>query len=275
MKKRSLKDKLVEFGLTGDCKRIGIDALNLAKLNKAEVSLAACLKEKGLRDPTIDCILKEYEKKMTSLISLISLIDHCEPFLLIKFRRELKYIPSDFDFLVTPKSLHCISTSLKSHGFKIVSLNKYTVTLQKGEVVVDLYLQPSMGNVVFMSSDELFQEAEAIYINDQKVKVPTTCKELKLLYLHALFKEMKITLNDFVTSLKWSLNCNIDVKLLLRDFMYSDESPTRVSAYSLLTIVTKLIKEEHFRSTLPYFISALLSKGSLREISKKLIWKSY
>jgi len=275
MRRNLLKSKLLVFGLTGDCKEVGIDMLSLAKMNKAEVSLAECLKERGLTDTTIERILGEYKKRIASLMSLISSIEHCKPFLLIKFRRELKYIPSDFDFLVTPESLRCISSSLIFRGFKIVSLNKYTVTLQRGEVVVDLYLQPSMGNVVFMSSDELFQETEAIYINDQKVEVPAKCQELKLLYLHALFKEMKITLNDFVTSLKWSLNCNVDVRLLLRDFMYSSKSPARVSTYSLLAVVTQLIKEGHFRSTLPYLASALLSKGSLREISKKLAWKSY
>ena len=62
---------------------------------------------------------------------------------LYKFRKSVDHVSVDLDNLITRSDALRAVRALRERGFKVISLEPYTVTLARRGFIVDLYTHPS------------------------------------------------------------------------------------------------------------------------------------
>ena len=124
-------------------------------------------------------------------------VDH----VFIKLVKPVRYVPADVDVLTSrPKKA---AANLVRRGYKLVVKEPYTITLKKNGVNVDLYLHPSVGNIVFLRAEQLRGEVRQADFHGVKLPALKPPAETALTIAHAVYKDGKVTLNDVVTYLRW------------------------------------------------------------------------
>jgi hypothetical protein len=92
---------------------------------------------------------------------------------------------------------------LVRRGYKLVVKELYTITLRKNGINVDLYLHPSVGNIVFLRAEQLRGEVHQADFHGMKLPALKPPAEAALAIAHAVYKDGEVTLNDAVTYLRW------------------------------------------------------------------------
>jgi hypothetical protein len=124
-------------------------------------------------------------------------VDH----VFIKLVKPVRYVPADVDVLTSrPKKA---AANLVRRGYKLVVKEPYTITLRKNGVNVDLYLHPSVGNIVFLRAEQLYGEVRQADFHGVKLPALKPPAEAALAIAHAVYKDGEVTLNDIVTYLRW------------------------------------------------------------------------
>lgn len=119
----------------------------------------------------------------------------------IKLVRPVGYVPADVDVLTSrPKRA---AAALARRGYRLVVREPYTLTLRKDGVNVDLYLHPSVGNIVFLRAEPLYGEIREADFHSVRIPALKPPAETALTIAHAVYKEGEVTLNDIVTYLRW------------------------------------------------------------------------
>jgi len=278
--KRVLTNKAVELD--------GVDIfkiLNIAKLNKVDLEVFRKLvKSNKITAYPVKHITDQLEREYNKVLSTLSLLEPLfsdGEILLIKFRKKYSYVPSDIDILVHPSHVRKVILTLQELHFRRCYLGSYTVTLKAPNgVLVDIYVYPTLGDMIYMDPRDLFVNASDYKIDDIRVKVPNTCDELKLLTLHAVIKERTITLNDMHTFLSWYSTCNNIISTAYANIFgtayryFSFSCPVRIPlSYWLLAIAREAYRNKLMKATL---YKLLLTVPKLpRETVKKLLGKGY
>ncbi|MFP3215981.1 MAG: hypothetical protein RXP99_01670 [Vulcanisaeta sp.] len=119
----------------------------------------------------------------------------------IKLVKPVRYVPADVDLLTSqPKEAAAI---LVRRGYRLVVREPYTITLRKNGINVDLYLHPSVGNIVFLRAERLRGEVRQADFHGVKLPALKPPAETALAIAHAVYKDGEVTLNDAVTYLRW------------------------------------------------------------------------
>jgi hypothetical protein len=141
---------------------------------------------------------------------------------------------------------------LKGRGFRVVVLEPYTITLERGGFVVDLYTEPSFAWVVYMDGGRLLKEhAEDI--------------EIRGVGARALSREV------------WGLAVDYGVEEALEELLRVcslvkngvEEAPCKLRPHAVLrAYVGKAMHDPSFRSTLPNILRYVIMR---RDIGEKII----
>jgi hypothetical protein len=119
----------------------------------------------------------------------------------IKLVKPVRYVPADVDVLTSrPKRA---AAALARRGYRLVVKEPYTITLKKNGINVDLYLHPSVGNIVFLRAELLRGEVREADFHGVRLPALRPPAETALAIAHAVYKEGEVTLNDVVTYLRW------------------------------------------------------------------------
>ncbi len=165
---------------------------SLAELNKIGLlySLASNKPSKELlaRNELLNITLKE----LGSLFSQ-NQISYC----VFKTVKPFPTTPSDIDVLVDPTHLGRATNLLESRGFKITADDAYSTTLQKGNMIIDLQLQPSVSNLPYISKKFLMQNVVTRQLDGHEVKNLSDEAEIIVIASHSLYKEQMFTLSDY------------------------------------------------------------------------------
>ena len=87
-------------------------------------------------------------------------------------------------------------------GFSMV-VKPYSITLARKGIVVDVYVYPTTGRVVYFDGNVLLEHCVPSVFEDVKILVLESRAEAVLAAAHAVYKERIYTLNDYVTIAKW------------------------------------------------------------------------
>ena len=124
-------------------------------------------------------------------------VDH----LFIKLAKPVRYVPADVDMLTSQPKV--AAANLAKRGYRLVVMEPYIITLRKNGINVDLYLHPSVGNVIFLRAEQLRGEVRQADLHGVKLPALKPPAETALAIAHAVYKDGEVTLNDTVTYLRW------------------------------------------------------------------------
>ena len=129
----------------------------------------------------------------------LSNLDH----IFIKLRKPVAYVPSDIDILIPRKLISKAVHRLMEKGFRIEVAEPYCITMTRREAIIDLYIYPTLGGMIYVNTDKLFEYKEAIEFNGIEIYTLSPSAEALVTMAHSIYKERIYTLNDFFTVKKW------------------------------------------------------------------------
>jgi len=211
---------------------------------------------------------------------------------LYKFRRPVDHVSVDLDVLVHVDDVWRAAKRLSERGFRVVVVEPYTVTLRRGDFIVDLYTHPSFAWIVYMDGLRILRDySEEFEVNGTYVPGITREAEVAVVAAHAVYKEHMILLIDCLTAWSWLTRRTIRVaeelgarraleKLLniCREVRVGiSEAPYKLPHSSLLEIYAEKFSEDPtFRATIMNILRYVVKRGdSGRAILQRLTRKSY
>ena len=143
----------------------------------------------------------------------------------IKLRKPVAYVPSDIDILILRNLISKAVHRLMGKGFRIEVAEPYCITMTRNEAIIDLYVYPTLGGIIYINTDKLFEYKEDIEFNGVKIQTLDPSAEALVTMAHSMYKERIYTLNDFFTVEKWmskktvrlaqELNCEDALKVAM------------------------------------------------------------
>jgi len=209
-----------------------------------------------------------------------------------KFRRPVDHVSVDLDVLIHVDDVWRAVKRLSERGFRVVVVEPYTVTLRRGDLIVDLYTHPSFAWAVYMDGSRILRDySEEFELNGVYVSGITREAEVAVAAAHAVYKEHIVLLIDCITAWKWltrralytaeelkargALETLIETCRAIREG--SIEAPYRLPAPLLLkTVLEKTATDSTFRATAPNILRYIAKhRGPGRAILQRLTRKSY
>jgi len=121
-----------------------------------------------------------------------------------KFRRPVDHVSVDLDVLVNVGEIPKAVRRLAERRFKVVVSEPYTVTLRRGDFVVDLYTNPSFAWIVYMDGQRLLRDySEEFELAGVEVSGISREAEVAVAVAHAVYKEHTVLLLDCLTAERW------------------------------------------------------------------------
>jgi len=181
--------------------KVNIDSLlEAAKKNKILLHVLRILNIQGsLRDPQ-ESAMKRVLKTVDILSRILSPYDYA----FFKLVKPVSYVPADVDLLVSVGHFREVIREVIGLGYRVVVKDPYCVTLVRGGSIVDLYVYPSLGGMVFIDGQRLLEYAVISEFNGVEVRSLESYVESLVSACHAVYKERIYTLNDFFTVEEWT-----------------------------------------------------------------------
>ncbi len=208
----------------------------------------------------------------------------------IKLRKPVVYVPADIDILVDRGDIARAVGRLQRIGFRIAVREPYTVTMTRGNSIVDLYTNPTVGGVIYARGSKLLEYIEKTRI--EGIEIPTLQREAEavLTAAHAVYKERIYTLNDHITIRRWlnrrayriaeELEChealNHTIRISEKVERREEQLPHRIPLITWIQkILTKTIRDNTTASTLPNIAKKLKNPRIGREIISRITRNTY
>ena len=284
---RSFTLSLIEV-LEGDgvCD-VGVDVLiDLASKNKVLLHLLRALDVQGP--------LREQQelsmRRVTEVVKTISkLLRGCD-YAFFKLVKPLSYVPADVDVLVKFEEREEIIRRIEGLGFKVEVKEPFCTTLVRGPFIVDVYVHPTLGGMIYMDGQELLNHVCIKDFNGLRIKSLENYVEALVSATHAVYKERIYTLNDYFTVKEWAreetfklaekLKCtsclNIAVKINEAIEKGLIEAPYKIPVTTWAKLlVRKIINDPLTRSTSKNLVSSIGSKRGLKLLRSKFTRETY
>lgn len=146
------------------------------------------------------------EARYQSFLENLRLISHALNGLdhaFIKLRKPVTYVPADVDVLVVRDQVSSAVSRLRNEGFQVKIIEPYCVTMTRGSIIVDLYVYPTLGGVIYLDARKLLALREPTKFGGIKIPVLEAHAEALTAIAHAIYKERIYTLLDYATVSKW------------------------------------------------------------------------
>ena len=255
----SLTNQLIEVL---ECKNFSefnsASLMSLAQKNKVLLQF--------LRASGFECSLKiSQEQTIKRTIDTVHVLSESlkgSNYAFFKFLKPVSYVPSDIDIIVSLCDVNEIVKKISRLGYHVEVKEQYCVTLVKGSSVIDLYVHPTIGNVVYMDGSILLMHTTTIDFHGFKIITLEKYAEALMAAAHSIYKEKIYTLNDYFTIKHWvtgksfklakELNCEYALKFALA-LNYQIE-------YGQL--------EMPYRMPIPLWFTGLIRKFNIDELTR-------
>lgn len=275
---RTLTQKLMKL-LEGAYRPSNLDEAELlrklARLNKLYLPFLRTLRDLYHKEWSKE--EKRFKKYINNIIIIIRTLKNLD-YALFKFRKPLDYVPADIDILIKREHVAEALRRLNHRGFRIVVWEPYTVTLSKGEIIVDLYTQPAFAWMIYLNGRRLLEETEVVELEPQGVEARMLTREAEVIAsaTHAVYKEQIYLLIDYYVIKHWlnrralalarELNAEKALEIL---YVISEgiekglvEAPVKIAPIKILgTFVKKFINDSIFRATSINVTRLLMNRG--------------
>lgn len=207
-----------------------------------------------------------------------------------KLVKPIHYVPADIDVLIGRSDVARAVYRLSSHGFRVEVAEPYTVTLVRGDAIVDLYVHPALGGVVYLDGGRLLDYKTSMVWNGLELPVLERDVEAIVVASHAVFKEKLFTLNDYITireyitrrtiELARELNAYTAITMSLQIIKKTGEGmvtlPYKIPVGKWITLLaSKIVKDRNTRGTLPNLLYAARDKRFGKLIIDKFTRETY
>lgn len=262
------------------------ELLEHAVKNKVEVSF--------LRSVGGASVLREYEERLGRVVSAVEevsrALDGLE-YAFFKLVKPVEYVPADIDLLVGTGHVPEAVRRLKWLGFRVVVAEEYTVTMERGGIIVDLYTHPSIGgSLVFLDGSRLLNHRDVATYHGLRIPALEKGAEAVVTASHALLKENVFTLNDYYVMREWAGRGALELAeelgaaeaikaaLGLMDLVNRGalETPHKRPLPEWLRLLSvKVVRDRRTRATLPKALHALKDRRFGLLVISKLTRETY
>lgn len=272
--------RCIDFGsLEGDEFNNLVD---LARLNKV---LLGFLRRIGCEGP-IRALEEDRYRQYMNAVAIVTRALSGLKYALFKFRKPVEHVSVDIDVLVSYEHLLKAVKKLIGVGFKVEVSEPYTVTMVRGETIVDLYTHPSFAWIVYLDGEGLLGETETIRIDAVDVEAEALTREAEAVVAaaHAIYKEHMYLLADYYVIKSWlnseainlakELNAEEAIqaalKLNKRIEQGQIEAPVKLGfSETVKTLSKKFVRDSSFRATAINVIRLAARKRAVQQ----LIWR--
>ena len=208
----------------------------------------------------------------------------------IKLRKPVAYVPSDIDILIPRNLISKAVHRLMEKGFRIEVAEPYCITMTRNKAIIDLYVYPTLGGMIYVNTDKLFEYKEAIEFNGVEIQTLSPSAEALVTMSHSIYKERIYTLNDYITTSKWiskktlelaeELKCIKALTTCMEINKLVDSRklilPYKIPLPLWIKILTnKVIEDDITRATTINLLKSLRDRRAGKQIVSKLIRQSY
>ena len=188
-----------------DCRNVRIDSqsindvLRVASLNKV---LLHFLRATGFKGE----LRRREEARLKNVVKVVERIAHTFRNLDYAFFKLVKpaiCTPSDLDILVAYSDVSSAFSRLRKLGFIAEVIEPYCITMVRGASIVDLYLHPTLGGVIYLDARKLLEHRRLADFHGIEILTLETYAEALVSIAHAVYKERIYTLNDYATVKGW------------------------------------------------------------------------
>lgn len=214
------------------------ESVEVASRNKVLLHFLRVLDVRGEARLREEARYRGFLENLRRVASALEGLDH----VFIKLRKPIAYVPADIDVLVGRGHVSRAVSRLMGRGFRVEVVEPYCVTMVRGGAVVDLYVHPTLGGMIYLDADRLSRHREPAELGGLEVPALKTYAEALTTIAHAVYKERIYTLNDYATVRAW----------LSRETLRLAEELKCLDAVREALTIHRLVEER--RLTLPYRI---------------------
>ncbi|MEM3694078.1 MAG: hypothetical protein QXI39_08695 [Candidatus Bathyarchaeia archaeon] len=262
------------------------EAIEYARLNKVLLQFLRASRIEGESR-------RAEEGKLADTIRNVEEVNHKLKGLNYAFYKLVKpvvYAPSDIDILIGIEDLEEAAYRLRDLGFRTTVVEPYCITMSRLATIVDLYVHPTLGGMIYMDGQELLTHMKLAKYHSVEVPCLEKYAEALVAATHALYKERLYTLNDYITIKKWMSNetmmlaeiqkCkpSLDLAVKLNDLIERGiiKTPHKLSMTTWIKLFgQKIIEDPLSRVTCKNLIGILMSSHGIEKIKSKMIRRTY
>ena len=260
--------------------------INKASKNKVLLQMLRVLNIQGpLRES------QEHDMGRTlKVVQALSRLLKNHDYAFFKLIKPISYVPADVDLLVDASQARKAVKDIIGLGYRVEVKDPYCITLTRGASIVDVYIHPSLGGVIFIDGKKLLEHVNIKEFNGVEIRALESYAEALVAASHAIYKERIYTLNDFFTVEKWTskktirlaqqlecesalqaaINLNRKIRLGLL------ETPYKIPLPLWLTIlIQKFQTDDITRATSPNILKTLTNKRIGKLLISKLTRETY
>lgn len=281
--------KLIRSIDSGSISEGCIDELvELARLNKVLLGFLRRIDYDGPLKAGEEDLYERYMFEVAKVSEALSSLDYA----LFKFRKPIEHVSVDIDVLVRYEHLLKAIKALTSKGFRIEVSEPYTVTMIKGETIVDLYTHPSFAWIVYLDGGRLLEETETIDMGLTGVEAKALTKDAETIVMaaHAMYKEHIYLLSDYYVTREWlsrkalglaeELKAEEAVETALRLNKQIErgqvEAPVKLSPVQVAGVLArKFVGDPDFRATSINLLKSIARKRAAQQLVQRIKRKAY
>mgnify|MGYP000683947699 CR=1 FL=1 len=230
-----------------------------------------------------------YTRFLRNLNVVVNALEDLD-YVFIKLRKPVLYVPADIDVLVIRNQVPEAVSRLVRRGFGIKVVEPYCVTMVSKSAIVDLYVYPTLGGMIYLDATGLLEHRVFTELSNIEVPVLETYAEALLAIAHAVYKERIYTLNDYVTVRAWisakaiklaeELNCLNAVREALTMHRLVERQrlvlPYRISFAKWLGLLgSKILQDRLAKATLSNLSKTLKDRRFGKLILSKMVRDTY
>lgn len=270
-----------------DCWGVGEEYVaSLASLNKVLLGYLRRSESRGPFRAREERRFRVFLEALAGVSEALEGLDH----VFIKLRRPVEYVPADIDVLVGPGDVAEASLRLRGLGYRPVERDPYTLTMERGPIVVDLYTHPALGGMVYMDPGPLWGAVEDARVHGLRLRALKPYAEALLAATHATIKEAIYTLNDHLTVTLWADRRTLELAVETRNQealrlalgvsrLVSEGAialPWKMGAPQWIALLArKTAGDSLARATSPNLLKALLGRRAGRLVASRALRSSY
>jgi len=107
-------------------------------------------------------VRKQQESAMSNVIEVVQILSKLLKgynYAFFKLIKPLSYVPADVDLLIDTSQAKSAAHEIMGLGYRVAVKDPYCLTLTKGDSMIDLYVHPSLGGVIFINGQGLLEHS--------------------------------------------------------------------------------------------------------------------
>ena len=247
-----------------------------------------------LRVSNIQGSLREWQesgiRRIIKVVQVLSKLLKNYDYAFFKLIKPVSYVPADVDLLINISQAKKATHEIMRLGYTVAVKDPYCITLTRGDLIIDLYVHPSLGGAIFINGQRLLEHTCTKEFNGTEIISLESYAEALVAASHAIYKERIYTLNDYFTVKKWTskktiklaqeLNCESALKVAInlnrKIRLGLLETPYKIPVPLWLAILMQKFQRDNLtRATSAGILKTLTNKRAGKLLISKLTRETY